>query len=232
MNNGYTFWAPLDGDRPGRVHKIACTAQMYDEAKSNGAAFISPMFFFDDPDSGYDVPNSCGSFVLNFNDQINPASAHKDALSFALAMAENYDVNPYHLQYFITGLKGFHVVIPCVLYKSECHPLMPLVYEEMAKRFACTYRTIDLNIYSRAPGGLVRIENIRRPNGQYKVPISFDELALLSYDELLKLSLAPRECVHDLHEPSHCPFFYGFYRRCWKDVYYSQPSPFRYDEEP
>ena len=40
-------------------------------------------------------------------------------------------------------------------------------------------------MYSMGKGKLLRMENVQRPNGMYKVPITWEELSTKSYEELI-----------------------------------------------
>ena len=54
-------------------------------------------------------------------------------------------------------------------------------------------RCIDMSMYPMGKGKLLRIENIRRRNGRYKVPVRWDELTEMPVDDLLALTAHPRQ---------------------------------------
>jgi hypothetical protein len=84
-------------------------------------------------------------------------------------------------------------------------------------------------MYCKDRGKMFRIENIKRDNGRFKVPLTLDELQSLSIDELLKLSENPRE-VEPVDADAACEDLAVLYLECRKQVHAeiatqkSQPS--------
>ncbi len=53
--------------------------------------------------------------------------------------------------------------------------------------------TIDTSMYAMGKGKLLRMKNVKRDNGAYKVPITWSELQGTNYQELILKASAPRE---------------------------------------
>lgn len=95
---------------------------------------------------------------------------------------------------FFSGAKGFSIEL--------CAPLLGIVpshdlnifYGWMAKEIAeaTNVKSLDLGIYDRVR--LWRVPNTRNSkSGRYKVPITLDELNVLTIDQILNLAERPRE---------------------------------------
>lgn len=109
---------------------------------------------------------------------------------------EKLDVNLEHLRYFASGSKGFHVRVPATLFDGDKEQKnLPKIYERMALRLVFDYRVtgIDMNLYNGKTGHLLRVENKQRPDGRFKVPISFAEARTLTVEQYAELTRQPRE---------------------------------------
>ncbi len=123
-----------------------------------------------------------------------------------------YRVSPYSLNYFASGSKGFHVIIPSKLFGGEHGDInLHEIYKGMVKDiilplYSFEYRQellngcrqniaalntllalnnsylkddnsyIDDNFFKGGKGQLMRLPNIQRADGKYKVSITYDEI--------------------------------------------------------
>jgi hypothetical protein len=137
-----------------------------------------------------------GDFPLDFDNKNNPENALQNMKTLCLYhLPEYFDVDPYDMQFFCSGSKGFHAVIPADVFGAEAgDPYLPLIYKKIAAEWASklSLKTLDMSMYCMGKGKMFRIPNVRRSNGRYKVPLTVDEVTNLSIHELFKLSEAPR----------------------------------------
>lgn len=87
-------------------------------------------------------------------------------------------VDPETLLLYATGGKGFHCEVPMPTFFDKLPKAgvanLPVVYKEIALELAVD--TLDLRVYSGRKGRMWRQPNVVRPNGKYKVPITYAEL--------------------------------------------------------
>ena len=116
-----------------------------------------------------------------------------------------YSVDPNTLRFYASGGKGFHVIIPRELIGSEDgDTILPKIYQRMVDRIASfenmskamlmdgallhsirdrakfsiteVGECIDRNTFKGGRGQLLRLPHIKRPNGNYKIPVTYDEI--------------------------------------------------------
>ncbi len=99
------------------------------------------------------------------------------------------------IRLYCSGGRGFHAEIPaeCFMLKVPVEGVtrLPAIYWEMAySRFV---DTMDMNVYSSSRGRQWRVPNIQRENGNYKVPITPEEMRAMTPESYATLVSAPRE---------------------------------------
>ena len=98
------------------------------------------------------------------------------------------------LRIYATGGRGFHVEIPWGIYSSERadrgEQYLPHIYREMARQMVGRY--LDLSIYSAKRGRMWRQPNVQRENGNYKVPLTLDEMRRMTPEMYEEFCKAPR----------------------------------------
>ncbi len=144
-------------------------------------------------------PIRFGDLPLDFDSKDDPEKALRDMSQLCLIhLPEFYDLDPYDIEFYCSGSKGFHAVIPAALLNAHNgDPYLPLIYKRIVSHWATRFRLTktDLSMYAMGKGKMFRIPNVRRKNGRYKVPLTLEEVRDLPIDELWKLSEAPREDV-------------------------------------
>jgi hypothetical protein len=122
--------------------------------------------------------------------------AIEDCCKFLIALAEK-GVDLQAIDIYATGGRGFHVEVPMDMFitkpPKEGLQYLPLAYKEIALETAVD--TLDLRVYSLGRGRQWRAVNVQRPNGKYKVPITWAELnQMIAEPELYDvLCSQPRE---------------------------------------
>lgn len=133
-----------------------------------------------------------GNLYFDF-DSKDIQDAIDDARNFCKELADK-DVNPDCLHIFATGGRGFHVEVPlqCVVDRVPAEGIQrqPIINKELA--FKLHYDSLDLNVYSTGHGRMWRTPNVQRPNGRYKVPITYQELRDMTVEFYEQITAHPR----------------------------------------
>ena len=148
--------------------------------------------------NGHPEPHRWGDLPLDFDsedkDNIQQALDDLRALCF-VHLPEFYGIDPYDIKYFLSGNKGFHAIIPAKLLNAqEGDPHLPLIFKDIVGRWkeALHLNTLDMSLYCMKKGKMLRIPNVKRSNGKYKVAISLDEIIRAEAEDLIEFGNAPR----------------------------------------
>jgi hypothetical protein len=94
-------------------------------------------------------------------------------------LQKEYEVDLSQVGLFLSGGRGFHLTFPQAMFMqsppARGTPMLPWIYKEMANHKTIFVDTVDMAIYSTKRGRMFRTPNVRRANGNFKVPISVDE---------------------------------------------------------
>jgi hypothetical protein len=190
----WIYWKPER--KQARWGLIPDDAQARQKAINQGAMFFTWMAF-SVPVNGNGGPEAFrfGDFPLDF-DAPNIADALKDlrALCF-YHLPKLYEADPHEMQFYLSGAKGFHCILPAKWFNSQNgDPRLPLVYKAIASQWKSQFNlsTLDLSLFCMRRGKMLRIPNVRRENGNYKVPLTVDEIQRHSPAALVALGKEPR----------------------------------------
>lgn len=194
----YTYWEHADPPHEER-HLIEDTPEARKQALREGATAFCTMSFSSPYEQGKPEPVRYGDLYLDFDSKEDPVQAIDEAVSFVKNLTTTYNIDPDILRYWLSGGKGCHIAIPAVLYGGEHgDACLPIIHSKMVKDLN-TFKddviapSLDMAMYQMKTGRLLRVENIRRQNGNYKVPVTWDEISTMSRDELLDLVKHPRQ---------------------------------------
>lgn len=153
----------------GRI-TVCCVSNDIDLANSEIIKYAGPLFF--------DV------------DHVDLSVALSSAVTLctklkALGVAED------DIEIHLSGKKGVHIYInQQVFCKDEQVEFLPEIYARMAMHLWVD--GIDFAVYSEGKGRMVRPPNARRPDGRYKVQVSFQELQGIDADNYAYWVKEPR----------------------------------------
>lgn len=138
-----------------------------------------------------------------------------------VAKLQALDLTASDLQVFLSGKKGLHVVIPEQCFMNKPLPTQGLVamYKEMA--FKVAVDSMDFRVYTAKRGRQFRTCYNQRENGNYKVPITLDELQALTPDNYAELCKAPRQV--NGHSPQWRAKFALLFDEAYQKVSKSKP---------
>jgi hypothetical protein len=176
---------------------IPATREAVIQAVKDGAMFTTWTIFEHEPgNNGAGEPVRHGDLVLDFDCKENPAAALQDMRALCLQhLPEQFGIDPNAIRFFVSGGKGFHAVLPeWLLGHPEGHVKLPAIYKWMVQHVTRTFplATLDMSLYCMGKGKMFRLPNVRRSNGNFKVPISLQEVMELDAAALEALSKAPR----------------------------------------
>ena len=196
----YAGYAGKIEGKAGYWVAIPDTEESRKKALEEGYTAFSTTSFSHEPEAGKPEPIRYGSLFLDIDCKSDPVRSIKFARRFLLERLHGFfGVNLSSLKFWISGGKGCHIEIPAEIMGCENgHPCLPSIYKEMVKFLIRIFREkdlgnlIDLQMYSTGKGRLLRCENIKRPNGRYKVQVSADEILHWDIEKLLSMSDEPR----------------------------------------
>ncbi len=221
-------YAGSPGPGHGPWRPIPDTPEARKKALADCQAFTTMSFEFE-PERGKPEPIRYGDLWLDFDCKECPALAVIAARFFIRNVVNDYDIDPNMLRIFMSGSKGLHLCIPAELFGGENgHPALPILHRRMVEKLLGDKRPcnspgmlslgslnisdqlkqqhihslVDFSLYSTGKGHLLRVKNVCRPDGRYKVPVSFQEFNELRVDELLKLTRKPREIPEPVGQPT------------------------------
>ncbi|MBC8466724.1 MAG: AAA family ATPase [Deltaproteobacteria bacterium] len=225
-----TYWKEEPQQRAWKL--LPDNGTEIEKAIQAGAMFKTWTSFSSDPGNGKEVTRF-GDFPLDF-DSGDPKKALNDMRTLCLShLPDLYNVDPYCIEFFCSGSKGFHAVIPCETFGAQTGDVsLPLIYKKIAVLFKETFdlQTLDLSLYNMRKGKMFRLPNVKRSNGRFKVPLSLEEVRDLSFQELWDLSKEPRQ-VDQVDTDTDCELS-DLYEQMKKEVYseikdHGQAEPFK-----
>ncbi|KAB0498282.1 hypothetical protein [Pseudomonas lini] len=104
------------------------------------------------------------------------------------------------IEIYLSGSKSLHILVNELLFTSSRYTLrLPEIYKEMARDLFVI--GLDYSVYSSGRGNSFRIVNLQRHDGNYRVPVTPDELAELTVDRYREWVQAPRQVKVDAQQP-------------------------------
>ena len=191
----YLYWKEEPPERKWKIIRDVEKDRL--QAIQKGAMFFTWTCLSEPFKDKGEEPNRWGDLPLDFDSKEDPAKALGEMRQLCLVhLPEFYEVDPYSIQFYASGSKGFHAIIPAKLFDAQDgDPLLPLIYKRIAADWVQRFHlnTLDLSMYSMARGKMFRIPNVKRSNGRHKVQLSLDEVRDCSIEQLLEFTMAPRE---------------------------------------
>ena len=200
MDTRFIYWKIEHSQ--ARWNCIVDTPENRQQALNDKAMFFTWAQLSEPYQNNGHEPHRWGDLPLDFDSKGNVETALREMQVLCLDhLPKQYGINPQELQFWISGGKGFHAVIPAHLLGAEQgDPHLPLVYREMVSKWkkGLSLSSLDMSLYCMKRGKMFRIENVRRSNGWYKVRLTLEEIIKGRTDDLLQLSTAPRilETLH------------------------------------
>lgn len=128
----------------------------------------------------------------------------EDAIASALALIAKlvtiYETPYEAISIYASGKKGLHVIVDQRAFMGRRSAVkdLPLIFKAMAAELYVS--GLDLSPYALGRNNTFRIANVKRFDGNYRVPVRFHELQTLTGDGYRQLVSAPR------HEVTFAPY--------------------------
>lgn len=192
-------------EEDGPWHPIADSDRVLQEAKEQGAKKLT-ILAVNEPLGANDAKRGWKYQGPLYFDIDTPDV--KDAIESARELVSKL-VNQYHtpeeaIQVFCSGKKGLHVLVDQrgFMQRGTAIKDLPLIYKAMAQKLYVT--GMDLGPYACGRNNTFRIANLKRYDGNYRVPIRITELLTLDADGYAKMVSKPRpEVVHPKYTGPH-----------------------------
>ncbi|MCD6404957.1 MAG: hypothetical protein J7M19_03950 [Planctomycetes bacterium] len=133
----------------------------------------------------------CDFFLDIDSDNLN--TAREEALRAFYLLVDHLGLRPEWVDLFFSGAKGFHVIVPHVVFGSPKASEIMRVWKALAGRLVSEgLEHIDLGVYQKSR--VLRLPNsLNSKSGLYKVPLEYKELRDFGLDYVLELAREPRD---------------------------------------
>jgi hypothetical protein len=143
----------------------------------------------------YSEPNNESAFICPIFADIDSddrAGARESCLILCEMIMDRIGVPQDQLEIYFSGNKGFHVVVPCEVFRPFHSPYILSLYKRMAEKAEqAGVRSIDRGVYTKKR--IWRLPNSINSKSQlYKIPLFFEELRDMSINRILELAKEPR----------------------------------------
>jgi hypothetical protein len=175
---------------------IPNTPEALEQAIAEGYRSKSLMSFEYEYSADKPEPNRKGNLFIDFDNHSEPFKAIVDARKFCELLHTEFNVDLNNLQYWLSGSKGCHIEIPSEIYgDAEGDSHLPKINKAMVHMLAAKSNigSLDTFIYKMKRGQLIRMENIQRDDGRYKVPITLDEFMTVDSNNIQHLTSNKRD---------------------------------------
>lgn len=182
---------------PGKWQVLENTPEAREAAIKRGASFFTWSSLSEPYNGNGANPVRFGDMPLDFDNKANPEKALDEMRALlTYHLPELYDYEPEDVSFYCSGCKGFHAVIPAEAFGAEQgHIKLPLIYKTIAQDWVERFnlKTLDMSLYNMKKGKMFRIANVRRINGNFKIPITLDEVQSLTMKDFQELIREPRD---------------------------------------
>lgn len=158
--------------------------------KLGNRGLYTSIYRYSDPDPH--APLIWGPLYFDFDgewEQVRKDVIH--TLSY-LRIVWRLDYN--EMRIFFSGRRGCHVIVPAVILGIDPKPDLHNYYRSIAMDLKnhIQAKTLDTQIYDRRR--LFRVPNsLHQETGFYKIPLLPEEVARLSYEQIVKIARQPRQ---------------------------------------
>lgn len=138
-----------------------------------------------------------GPFYADFDSNAETFQTVIDKFNEFLTKLEGMDIDLNQVELFATGGKGFHVMVPQLVFIPKPPPAgqiyLPYIYKEMAQKLFV--ETLDMRVYTGRKGRMWRTPNVKRTNDKYKVQITAAEARAMTIEAYAEIVSAPRPLI-------------------------------------
>lgn len=123
-----------------------------------------------------------GPFYMDLDDASDVTNSIEDAKVVVAALIDA-GLEDTDIEVYLTGKKGLHIMVQPEAFMQKVAPIkgLPLIYKDIAFRFAA--QTTDFRVYSARRGRMFRTCYRQRENGNWRVPVTVEELRELTTEK-------------------------------------------------
>lgn len=144
--------------------------------------------------SGYKGPVYADYYPMDIDEADDLGKAHETVKRVLNALLVNYELDLDLLRVSFSGAKGFHILVPAVLFGVKPSEKVPQAFKAMTASLAEGVK-VDTSIYDTVR--LFRLTNtINSKTGLYKIPLTTAEILHCTIDEILEMARGPRSVDH------------------------------------
>lgn len=125
---------------------------------------------------GYAAIKYSGPLYFDLDDATSPGSTAKHLVNLIDKLVGK-DVDEDCMEIFASGGKGFHLTLDQEVFiekPAKGYAFLPAIYKEVAYELAV--QSMDFRVYTARRGRMLRVANVLRPNGLYKVQVTAAEV--------------------------------------------------------
>ena len=149
--------------------------------------------------------------------------AHELTLQFIEWMYSEYELDPRWLMIYFSGYKGFHILIPSILFNISPRNDLEKKFKQLARKLIADHPiekagAVDLKLYCR--NRWFRIPNsINKKSNLYKIHLTMSVLKSFSMEQIQELARQPRSINNVIHtkELSPSPELSRMWQSCLKE---------------
>lgn len=133
------------------------------------------------------VKHLYGDFYLDFDSNLTDNTAYHnlkmDVMTIVSTLCEDFYLKPENMQFYFSGSKGFHLIIPAENLGICAMPNLNATYKLLAKKYQEIAPSIDTQIYDDRR--IFRCPNsINSKTGLFKIQLSYSELKQIDFKTL------------------------------------------------
>jgi hypothetical protein len=204
QTGGQDEWVPIHADsdmsaiKPAFTTVLACDKLINKQSTRetvDSAKYLGPLYFDLDNESDLEGAIADARKVVN------------KLYTFGLTSGD--------VQIYLSGKKGLHILVPSEVFREKLLPVsrLPAIYKEIA--FKVATESTDFAVYSGRSGRMFRTCYRQRDNGNWKVPVTAEELMSLTVSQYEEFCKAPRTISvgTPTYRPSLAILYEGIYQQ-------------------
>ncbi|MBT3679898.1 MAG: hypothetical protein HOF36_01385 [Candidatus Marinimicrobia bacterium] len=188
----------LDGYNNGRPVKIKNLPPQYE-----GEAYVHMMQYDESIITQFDKGRKIAEYYSTRYTEFVPIDIDLEGeleeakiltIIFIESLVEEYGIDANWILIYFSGKKGFHLLIPSILFNISPHKQLEALLKHLVKRLIASHpieRAVDEVIYCR--NRWIRLPNSVHPGtALFKIPLLFGELKQLSIKEIRAVARSPK----------------------------------------
>lgn len=189
----YRYWQQVGGEETWKPWPASEIQSLYETKKPAFVTALAVSQLADDlPAEDRDKLKYAGPLYFDWDGEDMVAVAEQVHKLCLLLEGKGLDMGC--VQLYATGGRGFHLEIPMACFMTKVPKdgvqFLPVIYKQLAYELAVDF--LDFRVYSGGRGRMWRTCGVRRENGHYKTPITYDELRNITVESYGELTSSPR----------------------------------------